>query len=360
MEQIRVLPLIGVTHVRPSLRPLSLLVAATLTAASLAACGGGDDSKSATPQADPSTPFTPSASDEEVAEPDTWPLTGLPVADGDSSVEKHPILVTKIDNTTSSAPQVGLSKADLVVEELVEGGLTRLAVFFYSQVPDNAGPVRSMRASDIGIVPHDDATVITSGAARVTINRIQGAKIPFIQEGGAGTYRDTSRSAPYNLFAHLTATAKSIKQPEVRPADYLPWGDGSDLPQGKKASSFAVQFSGGHTTEWSDDGDGYKNTNSNAGADDQFPADTVLALQVQVGDAGYLDPAGNHVPETQFVGDGQAWLFHGGRVVRATWHKDELSSILELEFKGKRLTVPAGHVWMELVPAGPGNVTWQK
>jgi hypothetical protein len=347
--------------VRRPLRSLALLTAAVLTAGTLAACGGGgDDSESAAPQADPSTPFTPAASEEEVVEPDTWPLTGLPVADGDSAVEKHPILVTKIDNTVSSSPQVGLSKADLVVEELVEGGLTRLAVFFYSQVPDNAGPVRSMRASDIGIVPHNDATVVTSGAARVTINRIQGAKIPFIQEGGAGTYRDTSRSAPYNLFAHLADTAKSIKQPGVRPADYLPWGDGSDLPQGKKATTFAAQFSGGHTTEWKYDGKGYTNLNSNAGADDQVPADTVLALQVKVGDAGYLDPAGNHVPETQFVGDGPAWIFHGGRVVRATWHKDELSSILELEFKGKTITVPAGHVWMELVPAAPGNVTFQK
>jgi hypothetical protein len=346
--------------VRRAPRPLALLVAVALTASALAACGGGDDSESAAPQADPSTPFTPEASDEEVVEPDTWPLTGLPVEDGDSAVEKHPILVTKIDNTDSSSPQVGLSKADLVVEELVEGGLTRLAVFFYSQIPENAGPVRSMRASDIGIVPHNDATVITSGAARVTINRIQGAKIPFIQEGGAGTYRDTSRSAPYNLFAHLAATAKSIKQPAVRPADYLPWGDGSDLPQGKKATTFAAAFSGGHRTEWSYDGEGYTNLNSNAGPDDQFPADTVLALQVKVGDAGYLDPAGNHVPETQFVGDGPAWIFHGGRVIRATWHKDELTSILSLEFKGKKLTVPAGHVWMELVPGAPGNVTWQK
>ncbi len=342
-------------------RPLALLAAVALTAGSLAACGGGgDDSESAAPQADPSTPFTPAASEEEVVEPDTWPLTGMQVADGDSAVEKHPILVTKIDNTVSSSPQVGLSKADLVVEELVEGGLTRLAVFFYSQVPENAGPVRSMRASDIGIVPHNDATVVTSGAARVTINRIQGAKIPFIQEGGAGTYRDTSRSAPYNLFARLVDTAKSIKQPGVRPADYLPWGDGSDLPQGKKATTFAAQFSGGHTTEWQYDGKGYTNLNSFAGADDQFPADTVLALQVEVGDAGYLDPAGNHVPETQFVGDGTAWIFHGGRVIRATWHKEELSSILQLEFKGKTITVPAGHVWMELVPAAPGNVTWQK
>jgi len=339
-------------------RPVALLAAATLTAATLTACGG-DDSNSAAPQADPSTPFTPEASEEEVVEPDTWPLTGLPVEEGDSAVQKHPILVTKIDNTISSAPQVGLSKADLVVEELVEGGLTRLAVFFYSQVPDNAGPVRSMRASDIGIVPHNDATVVTSGAAQVTINRINSAKIPFIQEGGAGTYREASRSAPYNLFVRLADTAKSIKQPEVRPADYLPWGDGSDLPEGKKATTFAAAFSGGHRTEWSYDGHGYTNVNSNAG-DDQFPADTVLALQVKVGDAGYRDPAGNPVPETQFVGDGPAWLFHGGRVIRATWHKDELTSILSLKAKNGTITVPAGHVWIELVPAGPGNVTWQK
>jgi hypothetical protein len=86
----------------------------------------------------------------------------------------------------------------------------------------------------------------------------------------------------------------------------------------------------------------------------------VLTLQVRVGDAGYLDPAGNTVPETQFVGEGPAWIFHGGRVVRATWHKKELTSTLSLEFKGEDLTVPAGRVWIELVPGAPGNVTWQK
>jgi len=186
-------------------------------------------------------------------------------------------------------------------------------VFFYSQVPDNAGPVRSMRASDIGIVPHNDATVVTSGAARVTINRISGAKIPFIQEGGAGTYRDSSRPAPYNLFAHLTETAKSIKQQRVRPADYLPWATAATC-RGQEGHDVRRGVLRRHRTEWSYDGKGYTNLNSNAGADDQFPADTVLALQVKVGDAGYLDPAGNHVPETEFVGDGPAWLFHDGRV----------------------------------------------
>ena len=162
-----------------------------------------------------------------------------------------------------------------------------------------------MRASDIGIVPGEHATVVTSGAAGVTIRRITDAGIPFIQEGGPGHVpRHRAARAPYNLFAHLAETAKASKQKAVRPADYLPWGDGSDLPQGKKATTLAAAFSGGHATQWEFDGDHYVNTNSNAGPDDQFPADTVLALQVEVGDAGYLDPAGNHVPETKFVGDG--------------------------------------------------------
>jgi hypothetical protein len=333
-------------------------VVATLTAASLTSCGGGGD-KSDAPQADPSEAFTPAEQEEEVV-PDTWPLTGIQVADGETAAKKHPILVTKIDNTVSASPQAGLGEADLVVEELVEGGLTRLAVFFYSQIPDNAGPVRSMRASDIGIVPSEHATVVTSGAADVTIRRISDAGIPFIQEGGPGMYRDSSRNAPYNLMVHLNDTAKSFKQKAVRPADYLPWGDGSDLPKGKKATTLAASFSGGHSTQWEFDGDHYVNTNSNAAPDDQFPADTVLALQVQVGDAGYLDPAGNKVPETKFEGQGQAWLFHNGRVIRATWHKDSLTSTLSLDFKGQTLTLPAGHTWIELVPAGPRNVTWQK
>src|ERR1700709_161766 len=53
-----------------------------------------------------------------------WPLTGLPAS---GKTPKHPVMVVKIDNTDSSSPQIGLSKADLVTEELVEGGITRLA-----------------------------------------------------------------------------------------------------------------------------------------------------------------------------------------------------------------------------------------
>ena len=112
----------------------------------------------------------------------------------------------------------------MVVEELVEGGMTRLAVFYYSELPDKVGPVRSMRASDIGIVSPVDASVVTSGAAGQTIARIKGAGIPFFQEGAKGVYRDTARSAPYNVFANLNDVTSEIDQDEARPDDYLTVG----------------------------------------------------------------------------------------------------------------------------------------
>ncbi|GAA4116993.1 hypothetical protein GCM10022215_17140 [Nocardioides fonticola] len=326
---------------------------ALVSSLALAGCGGGGDDTS-------KTSASPSSSSSTPAAPETNPMTGLDVPDGGSAIEKHPVLVVKMDNTYASAPQLGLGSADLVVEELVEGGLTRLAAFYYSTLPGKTGPVRSMRASDIGIVSPVKADVVTSGAAGVTIRRIQGAGITFFGEGSKGFARDSSRSAPYNLFTDLRQTATLTKAPKERPADYLPWGSADDLPGGVPARTIAATFSGGHTTDWTFQGGKYVNTNSNAAENDRLNPDTVLVLRVQVGDAGYLDPAGNPVPETKLVGKGQAMLFHGGRLVRGTWSKADLDSPIELSTKAGPLTVPAGHTWIELVPASGGNVTYRK
>jgi hypothetical protein len=336
-----------------SLRRLALTLSAlTATGLMLTACGG---SSSSTPEADP----------QKVSSGQTitqfWPLTGLEVASGKSAELDHPVLVAKMDNTVSSQPQVGLSKADMVVEELVEGGLTRLAAFYYSDIPTNAGPIRSMRASDIPVVSPVHASMVTSGAAGRTIALIKAAGIPFYSEGSKGFYRSDQRIPPYNLFAHLDEVATSAKAKPATPPDYLTWGTDKDLPKGIKVTSIGAQFSGGHTTEWQFTNGTYHNTNSNAPAGDQFPATNVLVLRVKEGDAGYLDPAGNHVPQTILKGKGNALLFHNGRMVAANWAKGKADSSIQLTTKkGAVLKVPAGHTWIELVPADGGTVHFKK
>ena len=322
----------------------------------LAACGGGDETDDGESGPDAQAVAAGSKLDS------TWPLTGLPVTGDDEAAQKHPVMVLKMDNTSSSAPQVGLSEADLVVEELVEGGVTRLAAFYYSQIPGEVGPVRSMRASDIGIVAPVDGAMVTSGAAAQTIQRIKGAGIDFFAEGAKGFYRDDSRSAPYNLFTDMGETVKAAELDEAtRPDDYLPWGDAADLPAGQPAKTLAASF-GSHTTNWTYDGQGYVNENTFAEEGDEFPADTVLVLRVKVGDAGYTDPAGNPVPETKFEGRGQALLFHGGRLVRGSWTKKDDDDTVTLKTKAGELTVPAGRTWVELVPVDDANggVTFAK
>ena len=113
-------------------------------------------------------------------------------------------------------------------------------------------------------------------------------------------------------------------------------------------------------TNWQFKGGTYDNLNSYAADGDEFKADTVLVLRVPIGDAGYTDPAGNPVPETKLEGKGDALIFHNGRMVRATWCKNGLEGQLNLSTKAGKISVPAGHTWLELVPAGSqGNVTFK-
>ncbi|MGA9748536.1 MAG: DUF3048 domain-containing protein [Nocardioides sp.] len=281
-----------------------------------------------------------------------WPLTGLPA---EGKAPKHPVMIVKIDNSSSSSPQVGLGKADLVTEELVEGGITRLAVFYYSQTPRQVGPVRSMRATDIGIVSPAGAALVASGGAPPTVRRVAAAGIDTYTEGATGYVRATDRSAPYNLMMNLPVLARTLKSPEP-PTSYLPWGSEGDFPRGQKARGLSAVFSGSHTTSWSYRRGGYDNLNSFAAEGDRFRPATVMVLRVEVGDAGYLDPGGNPVPETKFTGTGDAMIFHGGRLVRATWEKPGLDAKLSLRTAAGKLELPPGKVWMELVPKNGGNV----
>ena len=77
------------------------------------------------------------------------PLTGLPDKKGVSL--KRPAVTVKINNT-GAAKQYGIDQADVVYEEVVEGGITRLAAIFNSHAPERVGPVRSVRKTDQSIV----------------------------------------------------------------------------------------------------------------------------------------------------------------------------------------------------------------
>lgn len=327
---------------RRTLRVSALLLAGALA---LTACSGETQTSGepATPTADTTQP---------APEPKTWPLTG----ENAGRLPKRRAVVVKIENTDSSDPQRGLGSADLVVEELVEGGLTRLAAFYYSSMPAQVGPVRSLRGTDIAVVKPANAVLVASGGAPKVMQRTRRADVVTAPEGTAGYYRVDNRPSPYNLFVNLQKLPKD-KLSGPRPSDYLPWGTAKSLRGGKPAKHVTVQFSGGTSTEWTWNGRGWRRGDSHAAQGDDFRPDNVLALRVKQVDAGYSDAAGNPVPESVLTGRGAATLFHQGRAHRGTWVKKAPGRPLRLVTAGgKKMPVPPGHTWVELVPSSGGGL----
>ena len=323
----------------PWLRAGALLAASALV---LTACGG--DKKD-----DADEPADPQGTGEQSTISRINPLTGKVL----SELPRRPVLAFKIDNS-GHGTQIGLSRADMVVEELVEGGITRLATFFYSKVPHRAGPMRSMRATDIGIVQPLKAVLVASGGAPVTVRRVREAGIRTVTEGAPGYYRGQGY-APYNLFMDVDTLTKKMKALDATPEPYLPFGD-AGLPKGKPAKRFTAVFSTSSSSSFEFRKGGYVNTDSNAAAGDDFVPETVVVLRVQVGDAGYKDPAGYPVPETKFTGRGAAVVFHDGRMVRGTWAKDGYDAVVTLRTASGPLEIPPGKVRIELVPQRGGDL----
>ena len=332
-----------------------LLIAFAAVVSVAAGCNGEPEAQPTTSPTPTAAEPTPTPSPTPAPEP-VWPLTGLPAPNGPA---EQPVLVVKVDNTASARPQVGLSAADLVVEELVEGGLTRLAVMYHSALPDVVAPVRSIRTSDIGIVLPTGGALVASGGARRVLQAMDEAGVTVVTEGAAGFSRDGGRPSLYSVTVDLEEVLTGVGDLEPPDVPYLPWAGPDDAPPpGEPATEMTARFSGARATMWDWKGGGWHRRDDLAAEGDEFVADTVLVLRVAIRDAGYTDPAGNFVPETVLVGSGGAILFTEGSAVESTWSKPSAKSPFSLAgVDGEPLAVPAGKTWIELVPED-GDITW--
>ncbi len=324
---------------------VALLVGGLFLAPRLGDSGPGPDPEEASP-------------DPVVAEP--WPLTGVSGEDEPSGQ----VVVVKVDNTANATPQVGLDSADVVVEELVEGGLTRLAVMLHSRLAGtrgtlSVGPVRSVRSSDVGIVAPTQGLLVASGGAGKAVNDLDRAGIETAFEGEEGGFtRADDRPSPYNVIADVAELQQTAADPDgAVPEDYFAFGPAP--AEGRRAGEVLMRFSPSSDTTLSHTGK--KNGGSWARPEDRsgtgaagggFRADTVVVLRVQTRDAGYLDPAGNPVPETITTGSGTGWLLHGTRATKITWSKaeEDVPWSFALEGAGEEVFVPPGLTWVALVP----------
>ena len=335
---------------------LALLV----TGCSNGADSGSNESQSALPTPTP-TP-TPA-----------WPLTGL---EDESASKTKPVLVIKVENDPGVRPQSGLDSADIVFEELVEGGITRFATIFQSKYPKEVGPVRSVRHVDASIAAPVADYFIFSGGARPTLRYLR-ANLPngvkILTEGAPGMYRSRKHYAPHNLFlnprtlvsksTHSNSSTEGIffRDPDATATPMAtPTPSGSAKPvvaTWVPVTSANARFSNSESSRWVWNAtrkqwlrfEGQRPHTNTSGV--QLGVPVLVVLNVKTVDAGYRDPAGNYVPRTVFTGTGTGYVLQNGKSLSVKWSKSDLDTQVKLtDVTGKSVHLLPGRMWVNLIP----------
>jgi Protein of unknown function (DUF3048) N-terminal domain/Protein of unknown function (DUF3048) C-terminal domain len=326
--------------------------------------GGASPEPTTTTTAAPITTTTTVPPTTTTVPPPVAPLTGVP---GDFGGRiKRPALIVKIDNVSAARPQSGLRQADIVIEEPVEGNLTRLAAVFHSTDASVVGPVRSVRTSDLEIIPLFRRPLFaSSGGNGGVVPQLHRANVVDVgaNVSGQGFRRNPSRPAPHNLY---TSTPELYgKAPEQPPPPrplfhYLRRGERPG-PGAVPVHGVALRFGGSEVSRFTWDPAAHAWRRSQNGTPHmaaegmQIAPRNVLVAEIDYDRSGQR---GRSVPHAVVTGSGPAVVLTQGQAVRGTWVRPTLADRIRfLAADGRtEIKLTPGQTFIELPSRGGASL----
>ncbi|MGI8776480.1 MAG: DUF3048 domain-containing protein [Acidimicrobiales bacterium] len=295
--------------------------------------------------------------------PATYPLTGLPATNAANAA--RPALSIKVDNVAAARPQAGVDAADVVYEEVVEGGLTRLLAVFQSTDADPIGPVRSVRPTDPDLAaPFGGVFGFSGGSTRFEALIRSTPGLTAVSAGddaaafpkhGPHTGDHTSYTSTAALYTHAAAGAKAPPpfSPFLKAGE--PFAPAGATPATRLAVIVGNQPVGfdfdAATKTWKRSMDGAPDLLQNG---TQIAPTNVIIEFVQYDPVeGAVDTTGSQVFVGRVQGTGEAWVLSDGKVVKGKWSKSSQTGITTYtDATGAPLAIPPGHTFVELPPIG--------
>lgn len=271
--------------------------------------------------------------------------------------------MVRVGNEPAARPAAGLSKADVVMEIMVEGGITRLAVVFHSQDADRLGPVRSARLSDLHYTPMLQGILVHVGAQSTVLDRVRaaargGAFVDVDQFEHADAFdRIGERSAPQNVFSSTqrvrAAAEKAGGQGRVTvPA--LEFGEAAT--GGRSATSFTVPYAGSHRATYVFEGGTYRRTQDGETVDEATKSplriDNVVVIKTEFTEQPGIveDEQGSLSLDVRSTGTGPVVVLRDGQRFDGTWSRQGSEMYRFVDGGGKPIPLKPGLTWIHVVP----------
>lgn len=304
------------------------------------------------------------------------PLTGK---DGlsDSAVGKRPMAVV-VENAPAARPQWGLGSADITIEGLVEGGITRM-LWLYSDVSSipKVGPTRSARIDFVEMAEGFDAIYVHFGGAATAYAAMQSRGTDDIDGNGQGNLkgtaqyfkRDTSRSSrgtehtAYTTGEWLTnAISGTGVRADIKDSYKTPFAFNEKATPltGGSCTSVTLSFSQSynHTFKYNSQDNLYYNyMNSSEMVDEngnQMGVTNVIILYFP----SYSMISGTKGSIDMDLSGGTGVVISNGTYQNINWTKGGPSDMLKITDEGgKEFKLNQGKSYIGLVPAANKNAT---
>jgi hypothetical protein len=318
--------------------------------------GGASPEPTTTTTVPTTTTTTVPTTTTTTAPPPVAPLTGV------AGEFTRPALIVKIDNVSAARPQSGLRQADIVIEEPVEGNLTRLAAVFQSTDASVVGPVRSMRTSDLELIPMFGRPLFAaSGGNAGVVPQLHAANVVDIGNNvsGQGFRRDGGRAAPHNLYSstpELYQKAPETPPPPKRIFQYRSPGERL-APGARPVNGVALRFGGPEISRFTWDpthgtwARSQNGTRHMAAEGAQIAPQNVVVAEINYDLSGQL---GRSVPHAVVTGYGPAVVLTGGHAISGAWVRPSLGDRLKLVAADGRteIKLTPGQTFIELPSRG--------
>ena len=321
----------------------TVLVLAMVGALALVGCtGGGKKAKKA--DATTTTPKPPPVA----------ALTGLPDPSGASL--GRCALTVKIENDPPARPQSGINEADVVYDEVIDGGITRLVAMYNSKVPETVGPVRSVRPIDPKLVYPVAGVFAYSGGVPENVAAIKAVPgvVAIDENDREALFRTKDRQPPRNLYAKGPVLFERCPKPQAPQPLFQYRGPKDPAPVGDPVQTANVDVSPdkGFAVDYAWNGTGFARSMSGKPYVDRAGAQ-VVAANVIVMFLQWDGAVGSFNAEGITTGTGDALVLTNGVAIKAKWNRPALEKAATFtDAAGKPIALTPGSTWVELPPVG--------
>lgn len=291
------------------------------------------------------------------------PLRGTP---SKGEWKQSPIIAVMIDNHPDARAQAGISQADVIFEERVEGDYTRLMAVFQSEAPSLIGPIRSARYNFIERLLEFDGIIARAGGSYeadgyIAANGTKEIDGSLVASDTMWRYNDTGKIAPHNLYTNYEtlkkyAAARGYGQNLKAPLFCYDAAKQAESSEGEQ-KQIHLDYASDNQVDYvynADDGSYERQNNGDPCLDENSGSPVKIKnIIVQLADSYSYDENGHKAVKQ--VGEGDAWLFSGGTFTRLHWKKEspEARTVYTLAAKaGTEMNLAPGLTWVNVIEAG--------